>query len=210
MTEISSKPAPDVGFVRIRENVLVDVRRFEHHQHLIGPPTPRFRGVVNGSFRRRHGGCFRPASGLPADGWSHSIPSHVIRELGGGATARARSRVISPRGSRGISSAVPLDESHVSTGRNQKQPCFLKTVTRPSEGIVEAHESGVWTRPWEFLGISLEPSGEAYDDRDAVYFEVRDGLIRQTRVYITNNFARTYQIDKRIAELTNFQSETAG
>jgi len=76
--------------------------------------------------------------------------------------------------------------------------------------IVEAHESGVWTRPWEFLGISLEPSGEAYDDRDAVYFEVRDGLIRQTRVYITNNFARTYQIDKRIAELANIQSEPAG
>ena len=76
--------------------------------------------------------------------------------------------------------------------------------------IVEAHESGVWTQPWEFLGISLEPSGEAYDDRDAVYFEVRDGLIRQTRVYITNNFARTYQIDKRVAELINVQSEPAG
>jgi ketosteroid isomerase-like protein len=76
--------------------------------------------------------------------------------------------------------------------------------------IVEARESGVWTRPWEIFGISLEPSGEAYDDQDAVFFEVRDGLIRQTRVYITNNCARIYQIDKRIAELTNIESEPAG
>jgi ketosteroid isomerase-like protein len=76
--------------------------------------------------------------------------------------------------------------------------------------IVEARESGVWTRPWEIFGISLEPSGEAYDDQDAMFFEVRDGLICQTRVYITNNCARIYQIDKRIAELTNIESEPAG
>jgi ketosteroid isomerase-like protein len=69
--------------------------------------------------------------------------------------------------------------------------------------IVEACESGVWTRPWEFFGISLEPSGEAYDDHDSVHFEVRDGLICQTRVYITNNCARIYQIDKRIAEMAD-------
>ena len=67
--------------------------------------------------------------------------------------------------------------------------------------IVEARESGVWTRPWEIFGVSLEPSREAYDDQDAVFFEVRDGLICQTRVYITNNCARIYQIDKRFAEL---------
>jgi ketosteroid isomerase-like protein len=76
--------------------------------------------------------------------------------------------------------------------------------------IVEAHESGVWTQPWEIFGIRLEPSGEAYDDQDAVFFEVRDGLICQTRVYITNNCARIYQIDKRVAELINVQSEPAG
>src|SRR5258708_8322817 len=73
--------------------------------------------------------------------------------------------------------------------------------------IVEARESGVWTRPWEIFGFSLEPSGEAYDDQDAVFFEVRDGLICQTRVYITNNCARIFQIDKRIAELVNVGSE---
>ena len=73
--------------------------------------------------------------------------------------------------------------------------------------IVEARESGVWTRPWEIFGFSLEPSGEAYDDQDAVFFEVRDGLICQNRVYITNNCARIYQIDKRFAELTEAGSE---
>jgi ketosteroid isomerase-like protein len=73
--------------------------------------------------------------------------------------------------------------------------------------IVEARESGVWTRPWEIFGFSLEPSGEAYDDQDAVFFEVRDGLICQSRVYITNNCARIFQIDKRIAELVNAGSE---
>jgi hypothetical protein len=37
--------------------------------------------------RHASGGCLRLASGLPAraDGWSHSTPSRVIRELGAGA-----------------------------------------------------------------------------------------------------------------------------
>jgi Zn-dependent alcohol dehydrogenase len=62
-------------------------------------------------------------------------------------------------------------------------------------------------RPDVIFGVSLEPSGEAYDDQDAVFFEVRDGLICESRVYITNNCARIYQIDKRFAELTEAGSE---
>jgi hypothetical protein len=102
MTEDSPKPAADIEFVQIRESVLVEVRRFEHHQHLIAPRRARFRGVVRRSFRRRHpsGGCLRPASGLPAcaDGWGHWVPSGVIRGLGGGGT--------SPRGLEGLTGRV--------------------------------------------------------------------------------------------------------
>jgi hypothetical protein len=49
MTEISPKPASDIEFIRIRENVLVEVRRFEHHQHLITPPAARFRWYADRS-----------------------------------------------------------------------------------------------------------------------------------------------------------------
>jgi hypothetical protein len=36
--------------------------------------------------------------------------------------------------SRSVRSAVPLDKSHVSTGLNQKQPCFLNGASNPVEG----------------------------------------------------------------------------
>jgi len=36
--------------------------------------------------------------------------------------------------SRSVRSAVPLDKSHVSTGLNQKQPCFLNRASNPVEG----------------------------------------------------------------------------
>lgn len=130
MTEGSPKPAEDIEFVQIRESVLVEVRRFEQHQHRIAPRRARFPGVVRRSFRRRHpsGGCLRPASGLPAcaDGWSHWVPSGVIRGFGGGGT--------SPRGLeghrtvRGCFQTDPMVSSRYHAQRSRGSRCRHRRI----------------------------------------------------------------------------------
>lgn len=71
--------------------------------------------------------------------------------------------------------------------------------------ILEASERGSWTKPWELFGSILEPSGATFEDKDAVFFVVKDGLITQSRVYITDNFSRVFKIEQKIAELLSDQ-----
>lgn len=67
--------------------------------------------------------------------------------------------------------------------------------------VCEFHEHGTFTRPYaRAAGLELSPTGESYDDRSSIYFQVNeDSLISEIRAYYTNNLQRTYSFGARIA-----------
>jgi hypothetical protein len=62
--------------------------------------------------------------------------------------------------------------------------------------VMEMIESGTFTVPYpRGGGKSVPPTNKAYKDWDCAWFEVNDdGLITEIRAYLTNNFARTYNL----------------
>lgn len=67
--------------------------------------------------------------------------------------------------------------------------------------VVEFLEHGTFTLPYEVIpGLVLEPTGESYEDRSSIHYEVNDdGLIQEFRAYYTNNLHRTFQFVERLA-----------
>jgi limonene-1,2-epoxide hydrolase len=78
--------------------------------------------------------------------------------------------------------------------------------------VIEFLEKGTFTLPYEVMpGLVLEPSGESYEDRSSIHFEVNDeGLIQEFRAYYTNNLHRTYQFLERIAAAGRVPLESQG
>jgi predicted ester cyclase len=79
----------------------------------------------------------------------------------------------------------------------------LEHLTASGDTVVgEFVERGTFTKPFETIaGLTLEPNGKSYLDRDCLCFRVNeDGLIAELRAYITNNLDRTFHFEAQLSE----------
>jgi hypothetical protein len=66
----------------------------------------------------------------------------------------------------------------------------------------EFFEHGTFTEPYDLLpGLTIQPSGASYEDRDGVFLRVNDeGLIAEIHAYVTRDLQRKLGLESAIAD----------
>jgi hypothetical protein len=54
---------------------------------------------------------------------------------------------------------------------------------------IEVIETGTFSKPWDLLGMTIQPTGKSYSSRNALFFQLnKDGLIQNYRQYASTAF----------------------